>query len=163
MTSAVAFVDFHWLSFLLRNSHWTSPSRRVSRGSSSVSVRRASACVSIVSLYQSHERSSRAQYVPRSGSVFAESMTLSQTSFASAARPMRFRTRASCDFEYGEWSFQCLKEKSSSRWRSAGENAFEYHAGSGYEESVKLMNVANSQQPPCAMHRSRSSRTYDAT
>src|SRR5262245_14566402 len=131
MTSAVAFVDFHWLSFLFRKSHWTSPSRRESRGSSSDKVRRASACVSIVSLYQSHERSSRAHEVPGSGSVFAESITLAQTSLASAIRPMRFKTSASCDFEYGECSFQCLKEKSRRRCRSAGWNAFPYQDASG--------------------------------
>ena len=64
MTSAVARVDFHWFSFLLRSSHWTRPSVFAFRGSSSMSVRSANACVSIVSLYQSHERSSGAQNVP---------------------------------------------------------------------------------------------------
>ena len=88
MTSAVARVDFHWFSFLLRSSHWTRPSRlRVLGGSSSMSVRSAKACVSIVSLYQSHERSSGAQNVPCSSFVFAESMTLAQTSRASVGAP----------------------------------------------------------------------------
>ena len=64
MTSAVARVDFQWFSFLLRNSHCTSPSRLASAGCSSMSVRSAKAWVSIVSLYQSQERSSCAQKVP---------------------------------------------------------------------------------------------------
>ncbi len=79
MTSAVARVDFHWFSFLFRRSHWTRPSIFGFAGSSSRSVRSANACVSIVSLYQSHERSSGAQNVPCSSFDFAESMTESQT------------------------------------------------------------------------------------
>ena len=106
MTSAVARVDFHWFIFLFRNSHCTSPARRGSEGASSFSARSAKACVSIVSLYQSHDRSSGAQEVPVSRSVFAESITLSQTSFASAGRPMRFKVRASWPFNIGECSFQ---------------------------------------------------------
>src|SRR6266542_1605756 len=57
MTSAVARVDFHWFSFLFRKSHCTIPGRRWSEGSSSINVRSAKACVSIVSLYQSQDRS----------------------------------------------------------------------------------------------------------
>src|ERR1035438_10279661 len=79
MTSAVARVDFHWFSFLLRSSHSTMPSIFAFLGSSSRSVRRANACVSIVSLYQSHERSSGAQNVPCSSFVFAESITDAHT------------------------------------------------------------------------------------
>ena len=112
MTSAVARVDFHCESFLSRRSHWTRPSCLASAGESSISVRSAKACVSVVSLYQSHERSSGAQKVPWSSVVFAESMTLSQTRCASAARPMRVSVIASCPFRYGACSFQCLKEKS---------------------------------------------------
>jgi hypothetical protein len=48
----------------------------------------------MVSLYQSQARSSAAHDVPVSAFVFAESMTLSQTSFASAARPRRCSVRA---------------------------------------------------------------------
>ena len=94
MTSAVARVDFHWFSFLLRSSHWTSPSIFGFFGSSSRSVRSANACVSIVSLYQSQERSSGAQNVPCSSFVFAESMTDAHTRPASAGRPMRFSVSA---------------------------------------------------------------------
>src|ERR1700693_1972477 len=114
MTSAVARVDFHWFSFLFSISHCASPARVELWGSNSERVRRANACVSIVSLYQRQERSSGAQYVPRSRAVFAESMTLSQTSFASALRPMRFRVSASWPLRYGGWSFQRGKEKSRS-------------------------------------------------
>ena len=64
MTSAVALVLFQWLSFLLMKSHRTMPSSLSSPGSSSIWVRTAKAWVSIVSLYQSQERSSGAQKVP---------------------------------------------------------------------------------------------------
>ena len=90
----MARVDFHWFSFLFRKSHWTRPSRRGSFGVSSVSVRSANACVSIVSLYQSQERSSCAQKVPCSSVVFAESMTLAKTSWASFGRFIRLSVRA---------------------------------------------------------------------
>ena len=131
MTSAVARVDFHWFSFLLRKSHCTRPWRRASDGSSSMSVRSANACVSIVSLYQSQERSSGAQYVPRSRSVFAESITLAQTSVASFGRPERFSVSASRPFMYGECCFQCLKEKARIDARSAGVSASPIQDGSG--------------------------------
>src|SRR6266542_4126585 len=48
-------------SFSFEKSHCTIPGRRVSEGSSSIRVRSAKACVSIVSLYQSQDRSSGAQ------------------------------------------------------------------------------------------------------
>ncbi len=64
MTSAVAFVDFQWFSFLLIRSQSTSPSSFGSCGVSSMVVRSAKACVSMVSLYQSQARSSGAQNVP---------------------------------------------------------------------------------------------------
>jgi len=63
-----------------------------------MSARSAKACVSMVSLYQSQERSSGSQNVPSSGVVFAESMTESKTSPASCGRPMRFRVSASMPF-----------------------------------------------------------------
>ena len=122
MTSAVARVDFQWLSSLLRKSHWTSPSLLASAGLSSMSVRRAKACVSIVSLYQSQPRSSGAQLVPSSTVVLALSITLSQTSAASFTRPARLSVRARNPLTYGEWSFQCLNEKSSISFRSASVN-----------------------------------------
>ena len=61
MTSAVARVDFQWLSFLLSSSHCTRPWRRASSGESSARARRANEWPSTVSLYQSHARSSGAQ------------------------------------------------------------------------------------------------------
>ena len=94
MTSDVARVDFQWLSFLLRKSHWTSPSLRASAGLSSMSVRRAKAWVSIVSLYQSQPRSSGAQLVPPSSVVLALSMTLSQTRPRPSAAPARLSVSA---------------------------------------------------------------------
>ena len=59
-----------------------------------MSVRRAKACVSIVSLYQSQPRSSGAQEVPSSSVVLALSMTLSQTSAASFGRAARRSVKA---------------------------------------------------------------------
>ena len=60
----MARVDFQWLSFLFRKIQSTMPSSFGSCGISSISVRMAKACVSIVSLYQSQPRSSGAQKVP---------------------------------------------------------------------------------------------------
>src|SRR5512140_1738895 len=136
MTSAVARVDFHWLSFLFRSSHCTRPSFFALAGSSSRSVLSANACVSIVSLYQSQERSSGAQNVPCSSFDFAESMTESQTSFASAGRPERLSVRARYPLRYGAWRFQCLNEKSSISLRSASVKAPPLHETSGYVEST---------------------------
>ncbi len=63
-----------------------------------MSVRSAKAWVSIVSLYQSHERSSGAQNVPSSSFVFAESITDAQTIRASPSRPIRFSVSARYPF-----------------------------------------------------------------
>ena len=124
-------VDFQWLSFLLRKSHWTRPGSRGSFGSISSSARIAQAWVSIVSLYQSQPRSSGAQKVPSSRVVFAESITLASTSRASAPRSARSRVIASMSFNIGECCCQCLNEKSSTFFRSdAGRNS-SIQAGSG--------------------------------
>src|SRR5438105_3341284 len=136
MTSAVARVDFQWLSFLLSSSHSTSPSVRGSPGITSISVRSAQAWVSMVSLYQSHERSSGAQKVPWSGSVLAESITDEKTSLASAGRPMRWRVSASIALSSGECCFQWRKLKSRTVLHSPSVSAEPIHDGSGYDEAT---------------------------
>ena len=120
----------------MRKSHWTNPSLRASAGRNSINVRRAKACVSIVSLYQSQPLSSGAQLVPSSGVVLALSMTLSQTRAASFTRPARFSVSDRNPLRYGEWSFQCLNEKSSILVRSPFVNTPPVQVASG-----KLLNV----------------------